>query len=127
MGIGTDFSGFPCNLENLTISLPEQKMGGAKVFPNALFDKRGSHFLTLLEVHQMRGNLEHFQTTNEMWKTIKAPTDILLGHSDVNSMYIRCPNTKVRQMVWDSTQAMQQCMETEDSWMDLFTGKLVRL
>ena len=71
--------GFSIDLKKLTISLPEQKIEGAEVFFNELIDKRGSHFLTLLEVQQLRWHLEHFQATNEMWKTIKAPTDILLG------------------------------------------------
>ena len=59
--------GFAFNLKDITISLPEQNMTGAKVFFSDLFGKQGSHFLTLLEVQQPRGHLEHFQTTNEMW------------------------------------------------------------
>ena len=42
-------------------------------------------------------------------------------------MYVRCPNPKVWQIFWASTQAMHERMETEDRWRALFAGNLVRL
>ena len=74
--------GFAFYLRHLTISLPENKRDGAEIFCVSLSDERGPHFLTLLEAQQLRGYLEHFQTTNEMWKIVKGPTDRLLSCAD---------------------------------------------
>ena len=102
-------------------------MDGAKIYFDELFDKQGSQCLTLLEVQQLRGNPEHFQTTNGMWETIKAPTDMLLDIQtrkvctfDVQSArYGGCSG-----IPWNF---LQGCMETEESSMALLMGKLARL
>ena len=55
----------------------------------------GPQLTTILNVQQLRGQLEHFQATNEVWKLIKGPTDALLGCHDEKGRYVRPPDPEV--------------------------------
>ena len=62
---------FIFNLDELTITIHEEKIACAKILFSKFFDMAGSQFATLLEMQQLRGHIEHFQSTSEIWKLVK--------------------------------------------------------
>lgn len=74
--------GFVFNLGDLTIAPPEEKIDCAEVLFTKFFEMSGSQFITLWGMQRLRGHIEHFQSTSEVWKLAKGPTDALLACSD---------------------------------------------
>ena len=99
--------GFTFNLDRPTITLPGEKIAGARVLPNSLLEMKGSQLVTTAEVQQLRGHLEHPQTTNEVWKLANGPDDSLLGFPDDQGLYARRPNPTVWEMCWASMELIE--------------------
>ena len=86
-----------------------------------------SQGITLLQMQQLRGHIEHFQSTSLVWRFVKHPADLLLGCSDETGLYIRCPDPIVWRMFWDTMDLIWVFHQDEREWRKLFMGKLVRL
>ena len=87
--------GFVFNLDTVTITLPDAEIGDAKALFSTFLLTMGSQMVTLLDSQQLRGHIEHFQSTNEVWKLATGPTDALLTCSDELNVYIRCPDPRM--------------------------------
>ena len=83
--------GFVFNLERLTISPPEGKIDGAKVLFGRFLESDRSQRIALLEMQQLRGHVEHSQSTSLVWKLAKHPSDLLLGFSDETGLLSVAP------------------------------------
>ena len=116
--------GFVVDLKELTITLPHHQVANARVFIDELLAKNGSHFLTIIELLQLRGNLEHFSTTNGVWRLIKNATGKLLGHPDEQGSYVRCPNPTMWGFFWQSVDIVGVRRSREKAWGDLPQGDL---
>ena len=92
-----------------------------------VFEFDRTQWITLLEMQQLRGDIEHFQSTNEVWRFVKHPADLLLGSSDELGVYIRRPDPRVWRMFWDTMDFIKGFHSVEEEWRKLFTGSLVRL
>ena len=96
-------------------------------FCEELLAKTGSQFLTIIDLRQLRGKLEHFSTTNEVRRLIKNPTDKLLGRPDEQGAHVRCPNPTMWQMCRQSVGIDGACRSNEKEWRKLPQCNLVRL
>lgn len=119
--------GFTFDLTRPTIALPEEKMDGARILFGHFFSLKHSQAIRLLEVQQLRGRLEHFHATNDVWGIAKGPTDALLGFADEIGLYIRCPNPTVWKVFRGSLSIVETQCTDEDTWRGLSQGQLIRL
>ena len=121
------FIGFEINTLNLAIRLPEQKRAGASVLFDQLFESFGSNSPRLLTLQQIRGNVEHFKSTNALWNYFTAPIDALLGCGDECGLWVMSANPDFWVAFWDSMEAIRTIKSSETQWDALFCGSLERL
>ena len=113
-------SGFTFNLDQLITTLPEAKIEVATLQFAVGFDRMGAHPITLLGVHQLRGQLAHFQPTNDVWKSAQVPIGDLLEFPDEQGMYVRRPEPTVWVMFWTSMGLIQTSRQSdEERWLYL--------
>ena len=65
--VGGIFLGFATDTVSLGIMIPAQKREGASVLLGELFLPFGSHALRVITLQRIRGNIEHFKSTNILW------------------------------------------------------------
>ena len=59
------------------------------------FEMNGSQLMAILSIQRLRGDLEHFQSVDAVWKPPNGPSEALLGRPGEQGRYVRCPNPAV--------------------------------
>ena len=111
----------------MPIKLPEAKIVSAQVLIEGISVWKGSHVMLIKSAQQLRGCMEHFCTTNPVWKILATPVGELLTYGDENNEWVSCPVSEVWQNFWRSMEVIETCMEVDSEWMSLFQGSLFRL
>ena len=119
--------GFEINTVDLTIRFPEQKRAGASVLFDELFADFGSNTMRMITLQQIRGNIEHFKSTNTLWSYFTAPIDALLGCGDECNLWVVAANADFWIAFWPSVEVIRTIRKCEKKWALLFCGSLERL
>ena len=119
--------GFDIDSSTLSISLPDVKVAGARVLFEQLAEKTGPHVLEVVTLQQIRGHVEHFKSTNSMWKFLTGPIDLLLRYTDERAVWVNCPVPEIWQSFWNSLSLIFDTLPCESRWKNLFRGSLMRL
>lgn len=118
--------GLQGDLPDPAFSLPGKQMAGDRIFPRILFGRIRSHFVTLLDTHQLRGQNGHFQTAMAAWGIAKGPTDLLLGGYE-KGLYIRCPHPAICDMFRIPGRSMRGRGVEESARRALLKGNTARI
>ena len=121
------FLGFRINTVTMSISLPEEKKAGATILFDELFSSFGNRVLRLVTLQRLRGDIEHFRTTNLLWSFFTGPIDILMCCADESNVWINCGSRHVRYAFWNAMDIIRIIRRNEISWSSLFVGQLERL
>ena len=121
------FLGFEIDTSSLEIRIPEEKRAGASVLFDELFASFGSKALRVLTLQRIRGNIEHFRSTDILWEYFTPPIDALLGCSDEAGIWAECGNAQWWLAFWESMKSIQLIRNDETQWARLFSGPLERL
>ena len=97
LGSGVDFS-------YLAIRLPEAKVTGTRILFDQLQEKDFSRAIEVNTLQQERGHIEHFGTSNPMWKLVSLPIDTLRRYTDECASCVNCPALEVWQAFLGSTK-----------------------
>ena len=103
------------------------EIDGSKVLFPHLFSLAGSQIITVLEVQQLRGQVEHFHSANEVSEMAKGPTNALLSCADEQGVYIRCPGPADRKAFRGALGIIQMCCPADLARMNLLKGELPTL
>ena len=107
MAGGTDFLGFLINTSNLTIALHEEKRAGATVLFGELFSEFGSRVIRLITLQRLRGNIEHFRSTNMIWTFFTGPIDSLMCFADETGAWINCGSRHAWYAFWNAMDVIR--------------------
>ena len=118
--------GFTFDLSRLAITLPEEKMAGVRILLDHFFDVKRSQVMQLLEVQQLRGHMEHFRSTNEVWGIVKGPLALCLVSQMKSDVMSDFPNPAVWENFRDPLSIIETQCRDEDTWRALFEGELIR-
>ena len=119
--------GFVFYTSNMTITLPEAKIASAQTLIEGILQWKNSQVMLIKAAQQLRGCMEHFSTTNQIWKILSTPVDELLTYTDENNEWASCPHAEIWTSFWHSMSVLETCMEADQSWRALFHGSLFRL
>ena len=92
-----------------------------------IFQQFGGRIMRLITLQRLRGNIEHFRSTDMMWSFFTGPIDSLMRYADEANTWINCGSRHVWHAFWSAMDIVRIIRRTESSWGDLFTGKLERL
>ena len=70
--------GFTIKTGNVTIGFPEGKRDGSAILFGQLFREFGSRVMRFLTLQCLRGNIEHFRSTDMIWSFFTGPIDGLM-------------------------------------------------
>ena len=101
------FLGFLINKPNLTIALPEEKRAGATVLFDELFSEFGSRVMRLTTLQRLRGNIEHFRSTNMIWTFFTGPIDSLMCFADETGAWINCGSRHAWYAFWNAMDVIR--------------------
>ena len=121
------FLGFSINTANMTITLPEEKRAGATILFDELFSEFGSRVIRLISLQRLRGNIEHFRSTNMIWSFFTGPIDSLMCYADETGVWINCGSKHAWYAFWNAMDVIRIIRMNDESWRSLFTGTLERL
>ena len=119
--------GFLVDTSTMGITLPEAKIVSAQVLMEKILAWKGSQVMLIKSMQQLRGCMEHFSTTNPIWRVLAAPVDHLLTFGDENNQWVSCPQAETWHAFWHTMSVIETCMSNETEWKDLFKGSLLRL
>ena len=111
----------------MAIRLPGEKRAGATPLFDEIFACFGSRNLRLITLQRIRGNPEHFESTNTMWNFFTAHVDALLGCADEAGIRINCGFPHVWMALWESMKVLICLRKDGRKWADIFKGSLERL
>ena len=121
---GHIFLGFTINTTETPIRLPEEKRAGATTLFDEIFAQFGSRDMRLVTLQRLRGDLEHFKSTNFLRDFVTAPADALLGCSDGTGIWINCGLPNVWRAFWESMRALISIRKDEHRRAGLPKGSL---
>ena len=121
------FLGFCINTASMSISLPGEKKVGATILFDEVFSEFGSRIIRLITLQRIRGNIEHFRSTNMLWSFFTGPIDALMGYADDANTWINCGSKHIWHAFWSAMDIIRIIRRTPSSWDKLPTGRLGRL
>ena len=82
---------FAIGSSSLAIRPPEEKVAGARILFDHLHEKAYSRAIEVGNLQHVSGHIEHFSTSNSMWKLVTGPIDALLRYTDECDIWVSCP------------------------------------
>ena len=115
-----NFLGFHIDASTFPIRLPEQKRDVATVLSDDLFRAFGSNALRLNTLQQIRGNIEHFKSTNILRSYFASPIDALLGCGDESGLWVMGANPDFWTAFWAPMEVIRLIRSNESKWGTCF-------
>ena len=88
--------GFRINTADYTISLPGEKIEGARLTALSDIYIPGSMQVKVKDIQVLRGLAQHWLVSCFFWKTLMQVLDSLLKHHDERSEWVNCPDYELR-------------------------------
>ena len=118
--------GFDINSELLHITLPGDKIAGARVLSDQMLGNVGSGAIEVATLQQIRGHIEHFRASNAIWRFLTGPIDFSLRYTDERAIWANFPVPEVWISFRNSTSIIFCIMESESMWRKIPQGSLIR-